>query len=55
MSLNYFSFQNQDEFVHSLIGDKGFFLDIGCGHPEKGSNSKFLEQLGWKGLLFDIE
>ena len=31
----------------------GFFLDVGSGHGTIGSNTKALEQLGWKGICVD--
>lgn len=31
----------------------GFFLDVGSGHGTIGSNTKALEELGWKGLCVD--
>lgn len=43
----------QDTWVHSLIGDKGTFLDIGAGDPIKFSNTYALEQLGWRGFLVE--
>src|SRR5262245_10736566 len=31
----------------------GFFLDVGSGHGTIGSNTKTLEQHGWKGICID--
>jgi FkbM family methyltransferase len=31
----------------------GFFLDVGSGHGTIGSNTKVLEELGWKGICVD--
>ena len=31
----------------------GFFLDVGSGHGTIGSNTKALEELGWKGICVD--
>ena len=31
----------------------GFFVDVGSGHGTIGSNSKTLEQHGWKGICID--
>jgi FkbM family methyltransferase len=31
----------------------GFFLDVGSGHGTIGSNTKALEELGWKGVCVD--
>ena len=49
-----YSMEQQDVFVKKLIGENGFFLDIGCGHPTKGNNTKLLEESGWDGLAFDV-
>jgi hypothetical protein len=43
----------QDRFAYSLIGKKGTFLDIGCGHPVAYNNSYSLEVIGWTGILID--
>ena len=43
----------QDAWVHSLLGDSGTFLDIGCNHPIIISNTYSLERLGWTGFLLD--
>lgn len=31
----------------------GFFLDVGSGHGTIGSNTKALEELGWRGICVD--
>jgi hypothetical protein len=33
---------------------KGFYVDIGCYHPIKGSHTSYLYKNGWKGLNLDI-
>jgi hypothetical protein len=47
----------QDLFVLTMLGGKreGIFFKIGCGDPEYGSNTKLLEELGWKGTSIDID
>jgi hypothetical protein len=45
----------QDQFALAIVSGKGTFLDVGCGHGRHGSNSFVLEQLGWTGLLVDID
>jgi hypothetical protein len=46
--------QGQDEYAYNLLGENGYFLDIGAGHLLKNSNTYCLEKYGgWKGLLFD--
>ena len=48
-----YSKEQQDLFAKKLIGENGFFLDIGCDHPSRGNNTKLLEENGWNGLAFD--
>jgi hypothetical protein len=43
----------QDAFAHSLIGNSGTFLDIGCG-DQNGSNTLALEWIGWTGYLVEL-
>lgn len=47
----------QDLFVLTMLEGKrdGVFFEIGCGDPEHGSNTKLLEELGWKGTSIDID
>tara|TARA_B100001287_G_scaffold240510_1_gene214947 strand:- start:1734 stop:2432 length:699 start_codon:yes stop_codon:yes gene_type:complete len=33
---------------------KGFYVDVGCYHPLKGSHTSYLYRNGWKGLNLDI-
>jgi len=50
---NSYSKEGQDKLAKYLIGNQGFFLDIGCSNPKNGNNTFLLEELGWKGLLID--
>lgn len=43
---------NQDLWVLNYFS-KGFFIDVGCADGENGSNTKLLEEKGWKGLGID--
>jgi hypothetical protein len=45
----------QDIFTTTIIPSPTgrTFLDIGASHPELWSNTKALEELGWKGVLVD--
>lgn len=50
----------QDLFVYKLLvkGEglsHGSFLDVGANHPIDWSNTYELEQLGWRGFLFENE
>ena len=35
--------------------DKGFYLDIGCGHPIKNNNTYLLSKKGWSGINIDLD
>ena len=35
--------------------NKGFYVDVGCYHPKKHSNTYLLYKKGWKGINIDIE
>ncbi|MBM3862112.1 MAG: FkbM family methyltransferase [Verrucomicrobia bacterium] len=34
---------------------KGFYVDVGCYHPKKGSNTYFLYRRGWRGVNVDLD
>jgi len=36
-------------------GDTGFFVDVGCFHPKKYSNTWMLYKAGWRGINVDID
>lgn len=52
-----YSQAGQDRFVWEILNHKndGIFLDVGCNDGHKHSNSLGLEELGWRGLLVDIQ
>jgi len=53
--MNFYSFERQDEFISIILPYKnGFFLDIACGHPIRGSNTYALESRDWTGIGIDI-
>lgn len=53
----YYSEYGEDEWIAGnlahLLPERGIYLDLGCGHPEHGSNTAFLRDLGWVGLAVD--
>jgi hypothetical protein len=55
--MNSYSQAGQDRFVYAILNHKpdGTFLDIGCHDGHRHSNSLGLEELGWTGLLVDIQ
>lgn len=54
--LRSYSQARQDLFAWLCHGQSktGSFVDLGAGHPVNGSNTKFLEEMGWRGILADI-
>lgn len=43
----------QDAWVHSLHPEPGYFVDVGAHDGVTHSNTKALEQRGWKGLCIE--
>jgi len=57
-SRKYYSQFGEDAVLREIIGkkhQKGTYLDIGCYHPRKHSNTYFLYKMGWSGMLVDVE
>lgn len=54
--LKSYSQARQDLFAWLCRGQSntGTFVDLGAGHPVNGSNTKMLEDRGWRGILADI-
>jgi len=53
---NFHSQLAQDKWIVGTVYPgvtDGYFVDIGCGHGVEHSNSKALEDLGWKGVAVD--
>jgi hypothetical protein len=55
-----YSQAGQDIFVYEQLVKptnfvSGTFLDIGCGFPSQINNTFALEELGWRGLLVDMD
>ena len=51
-----FSQYGQDRFILDYIGTRcpaGIFVDIGCNHPIRNSNSVLFERSGWSGVAID--
>ena len=56
---NYFSSINNYENIIFLEKyfknkEKGFYVDVGCFHPIRLSNTMFLHSKGWKGMNIDL-
>lgn len=51
--MTWYSQAGQDEWVQSIVGDSGFFVDVGAHDGIVHSNTYALEQLGWTGLCIE--
>jgi len=55
--LRFYSEYGEDRWIfenlNHLLPERGVYLDLGCGHPENGSNTAFLRDNGWVGLAVD--
>jgi hypothetical protein len=51
-----YSQHQEDLFINNYFKeqDKGFYLDIGCYHPIKYSNTALLHNRGWEGVNIDM-
>lgn len=48
-----YSQAGQDAWVHSIVGDTGYFVDVGAHDGIVHSNTYALEQLGWTGICIE--
>lgn len=53
--MTYHSQAGQDKWVHDIIGNKGFFVDIGAYDGVQTSNTYALELAGWQGICVEAE
>lgn len=51
--MKYYSQAGQDKWVHELIGNSGFFVDVGAYDGIQTSNTYALEILGWEGICIE--
>jgi FkbM family methyltransferase len=51
----YYAQNREDKWIaeNLPLPDKGFYVDIGCGHPFTTSNTAFLRDRKWDGLAID--
>ena len=52
-----YSYGGVDSLILDIFKDKkkGFYLDIGCGHPIKNNNTYLLNKKGWHGINIDLD
>lgn len=53
ISMNKYSQSGQDDWVLSIIGKKGYFVDLGAFDGKLFSNTLRLEEAGWDGLCVE--
>jgi|TARA_B110000211_G_C13941470_1_gene491866 FkbM family methyltransferase len=53
---NTYSQNQEDLFINNYFKEKnnGFYIDIGCYHPIKYSNTALLYNRGWRGINIDM-
>src|SRR5687767_7993770 len=51
---NSYAQTGEDRIIATLLGDvPGFYVDVGCNHPVKYSNTFELYKRGWRGINVD--
>ncbi len=52
-----YSYGGIDSLILNIFKNqkKGFYLDIGCGHPIKNNNTYLLNKKGWNGINIDLD
>lgn len=54
----FYSQFGEDVILRQLVGrkkSKGIYVDVGCYHPKKFSNTYMLHKFGWSGINIDME
>ena len=55
---NFYSQFGEDKILNELVPNNftnGFYVDVGCFHPKKHSNTYMLFKKGWVGINIDME
>ena len=55
---NFYSQFGEDKILFEIISKNlinGFYVDVGCFHPKKHSNTYMLHKRGWSGINIDME
>jgi FkbM family methyltransferase len=43
----------EDRILEAMLGESGFYIDVGCNHPQFYSNTFALYRKGWRGINID--
>jgi FkbM family methyltransferase len=54
---NKFSQGNEESILNKIFNakEKGFYVDVGCHHPKRFSNTALLYKKGWHGINIDAD
>jgi FkbM family methyltransferase len=53
-SISTYSQTGEDRIISAILGNRiGFYVDVGCNHPIKSSNTYYFYKKGWKGITID--
>ena len=52
-----YSYGGIDVLINNIFKKKkfGFYVDVGCNHPIKNSNTYLLSKKGWHGINIDVD
>ena len=52
-----YSYGGIDSLINNIFknNNKGFYVDVGCGHPVKNNNTYLLNKKGWHGINIDLD
>ncbi len=53
-SVNHSQYGEEVVLKHIVTQPMGFYVDVGCWHPKKFSNTWFLYRRGWRGVNIDL-
>ena len=53
-SVNHSQYGEDAVLKHIVTQSTGFYVDVGCWHPKKFSNTWFLYRRGWRGVNIDM-
>ena len=52
-NISSYSQTGEDRILSTTLGEAGFYVDVGCNHPQSYSNTFNLYKRGWTGITID--
>lgn len=52
-NISSYSQTGEDRILNAILGETGFYVDVGCNHPQAYSNTFELYKRGWMGITID--